>query len=149
MENKIWQEYCKINPLASNADIWDFEDLKDEYDRALADLIVAGIKTATSSGYLFYQLENEAIPVVDSYHKVLNQQKEVVCIVQITNVSIKPFNEVSVQHAFKEGEGDRSLTYWQKSHELFFTEALTQVGQSFSMNMLVVCEEFEVVYPID
>ena len=33
-----------------------------------------------------------------------------------------PFDEVSKEHAYKEGEGDRSLAYWRDVHEDFFAE---------------------------
>ena len=50
------------------------------------------------------------------------------------------------EHAFKEGEGDRSLEYWREVHKKFFRECLEEYGLEFSENMKVVCEEFEVVY---
>lgn len=59
---------------------------------------------------------------------------------------ITPFNKVSENHAYKEGEGDRSLRYWQKVHEEFFKKELSETGLEFETNMNVVCEEFEVVY---
>lgn len=48
-----------------------------------------------------------------------------------------------------EGEGDRTLAYWQKLHEDLFSKWLEEVGLHFSQNSLVVLEEFRVVYPID
>lgn len=35
-----------------------------------------------------------------------------------TNVYIVPFNEVSIKYAFKEGEGDKSLSYWRRVHTI-------------------------------
>ena len=48
-----------------------------------------------------------------------------------------------------EGEGDRTLAYWQKLHEDLFSKWLEEVGLHFSQDSLVVLEEFRVVYPID
>ena len=59
---------------------------------------------------------------------------------------IKGLNAVSEEHAYKEGEGDRSLEYWRKVHKEFFTEELKSLNQEFDENMELVCEEFEVVY---
>lgn len=59
-----------------------------------------------------------------------------------------PFNEVSADHAFKEGEGDKSLTYWQQVHQELFTEWLAEVGLEFSQESGVVLEEFHKVYPL-
>lgn len=57
-----------------------------------------------------------------------------------------PFCEVSEEQAYKEGEGDRSLAYWREVHRAVFTEELKEIGEIFSEEMLVVCEEFEVAF---
>lgn len=59
---------------------------------------------------------------------------------------VVPFCEITESHAFKEGEGDKSLSYWRKVHEEFFENALERKGLSFDEQMKVVCEEFEVLY---
>ena len=66
-----------------------------------------------------------------------------------TKVEVIPFKEVSEDHAYKEGEGDRKLTYWRELHEDLFSKWLHEVGLHFSQDSLVVLEEFRVVYPID
>ncbi|MBQ4279729.1 MAG: ASCH domain-containing protein [Rikenellaceae bacterium] len=55
---------------------------------------------------------------------------------------------MSEEHAFREGEGDRTLTYWRKVHERFFKKELESVGQVFTEDMAVVCEEFHVVFTL-
>ena len=52
----------------------------------------------------------------------------------------------SEKHAFKEGEGDRSLEYWRVVHAAFLTNELASVHMEFDENTKVVCEEFELVY---
>ena len=59
------------------------------------------------------------------------------------------YNQVSTDHAFKEGEGDRSLEYWRIVHENFLINELASVHRSFDEHTKVVCEEFEVVYKPD
>ena len=51
----------------------------------------------------------------------------------------------TAEHAYKEGEGDRSLEYWRKVHEEFFTEELESIDQKFNEDIKLVCEEFELV----
>lgn len=63
-----------------------------------------------------------------------------------TKVYLKPFNEVSKEHAYKEGEGDRSLDYWKEVHQEFFSEGLKVYNQAFDETMLIVCEEFKRVW---
>lgn len=60
--------------------------------------------------------------------------------------SAYPLYELENEPLPKEGEGDKSLAYWKKVHESFFTECLKALNLEFSYNMKVVCEEFEVVF---
>ena len=143
---EMWQAYKKINPkIGDDIDAWAFGDLADE----LADLVLRGEKTATASAYELYKLENEPLPQAGSFDVILDSQEKAVCIVEITKVSVLPFNEVSADHAFKEGEGDKSLAYWQQVHQAFFTECLAESGLEFSQEMGVVLEEFRKVYPLN
>lgn len=77
------------------------------------------IKTGTSSGYDLYKQENEPLPKVGQLDVVLNGKNEPVCIIKNINVTILPFSEVTKEHAWKEGEGDRTLAYWRKVHAEF------------------------------
>ena len=104
------------------------------------------IKTATCSAYDLYHAEGEPIPKVGDYSIILNSDGEAVCIIKTTTVYVTEFNKVSSEHAYKEGEGDRSLDYWREVHINFLTNELVSVHQSFDENTKVVCEEFEVVY---
>ena len=61
-------------------------------------------------------------------------------------VSVVPFNQVSADHAFKEGEDNRSLKKWREVHRKAFTPDYKAVGQDFDEKGDCVLEEFEVVY---
>ncbi|HFU3698162.1 ASCH domain-containing protein [Streptococcus suis] len=141
---QLWQEYLTVNPQAGpEPEAWAFGAVPDE----LADLVARGIKTATSSAYPLYELEGEEIPQTGGYDIILDSQGNSVCIIETTKVYIAPFSQVTEEHAFKEGEGNRSLSYWRQVHEELFTIWLEEAGLAFSEDMLVVCEEFELVYP--
>ena len=68
-------------------------------------------------------------------------------MVYTSKVYVIPYKDVTEAHAWREGEGDRTLSYWRKVHQAFFTECLEQQGLSFSEEMSVVCEEFSRVFP--
>lgn len=140
---ELWEEFIKKSKLSiSDYDMWSFGVDADN----LANLVAIGDKTATSSAYPLYELENEPLPTIGCYSIILDSKDNAVCIIQTKKVTVVPFNKVSEEHAYKEGEGDKSLTFWKKVHEKFFTECLSQVGLRFTPAMKVVCEEFEVVY---
>ena len=117
-----------------------------ETPNKLAELVVQGVKTATCSAYDLYREKSEPIPKVGDYSIILNSDGEAVCIIKTTTVYVTEFNKVSPNHAYKEGEGDRSLDHWREVHIDFLTDELASVNRSFNENTKVVCEEFEVVY---
>ena len=142
---EMWNAYKKINlSIGDEIDAWAFGVDAD----FLADLVLKGEKTATASAYDLYALEDEPLPQEGTFDVILDSQNQAVCIVEIKKVSVQPFNQVSAQHAFKEGEGDKSLTYWRQVHEDFFTDCLGEAGLTFTPESKVVLEEFRKVYPL-
>ena len=140
---EMWEKFKLENKINKDSyETWAFGGAPDE----LADLVVTRIKTATASAYPLYEQENETLPKVNDFSVILNSKDEALCIIRTTKVHVETFNNVSKEHAFKEGEGDRSLEYWREVHKKFFRECLEEYGLEFSENMKVVCEEFEVVY---
>ena len=136
------EELWERSGLAGTYEAWSFGEAPDK----LADLVLQGIKTATCSAYDLYQINTEPLPQAGDYSVILNSSEEAVCIIKTIKVYVTEFKNVSEEHAFKEGEGDRSLEYWRKVHESFLTNELASVHKSFENNTKVVCEEFEVVY---
>ena len=136
------EEMWKQSGLAGEYDAWAFGEAADK----LADLVKAGIKTATCSAYDLYEAEGEDLPQPGETSVILDSADEAVCIIRTTRVYVVPFDEVTAEHAFREGEGDRSLAYWREVHESFLKEELSSIGRTFDGNTRVVCEEFKVVY---
>ena len=142
---QMWAEFTARRHIEDTGyDAWAFGDDADK----LARLVLAGIKTATSSAYPVYAWEGEPLPEADGYSVILDSRDEAVCVIRTTRVYTVPFDEVSAEHARREGEGDRSLTYWRRVHEEFFRRELAEAGLTFTCDMPVVCEEFEMVYPL-
>ena len=144
-EEQMWQAFTAAHPETADAayEAWCYgSDAADE----LAQLTAAGIKTATASAYPMYELEGEELPKAGEYNVILLTDGTALCITKTTKVALVRYRDVSADHAFLEGEGDRSLSYWRKVHEAFFAEELASVGLTVTEDMTVVCEEFEVVF---
>ena len=142
---EIWNKYKQIPPsIGDEIDAWAFGVEPD----LLADLVLRGEKTATASAYDLYTLEAESLPQEGTFDVILDSHNQAVCIVEITKVSVQPFNQVSADHAYKEGEGDKSLAYWRQVHEDFFKDWLGEAGLTFTPDSKVVLEEFRKVYPL-
>ena len=136
------EELWKHSGLTGTYEAWAFGDAPEK----LASLVKDGIKTATCSAYDLYEAENESLPEVGEYSVILDSREEAVCIIQTTKVYVTAFDQVTAEHAYKEGEGDRSLDYWRKVHEDFLKRELSTINHSFDGNTKVICEEFELVY---
>ena len=136
------EELWKRSGLSGSYEAWAFGEAADK----LADLVVQGIKTATCSAYDLYQINNEPLPKEGDYSVILNSSGEAVCVVKTLKIYVTEFKNVSAEHAYKEGEGDRSLEYWREVHVNFLTNELATINKTFDENTKVVCEEFEVVY---
>ncbi|MBF0778123.1 ASCH domain-containing protein [Streptococcus cuniculi] len=142
---EMWVAYRLINPqIGEEVDAWQFGAEPD----LLADLVLRGEKTATASAYDEYLFAGETLPEVGERSVILNGAGKAVCIIETKKVTVQPFHQVSAEHAFKEGEGDKSLAYWWQVHEEVFTKWLGEIGLVFSLESPVVLEEFEVVYPL-
>ena len=139
------EELWKRSGLEDEYEAWAFGEAADK----LADLVKKGIKTATSSAYAAYEAEGEDIPRAGEYSVILDSEEKAVCIIRTVKVEVLPFKDVPAEFAFKEGEGDRSLSYWREVHQAFFTGELQEIGLPFTEDIKVVCEEFEVVYTED
>lgn len=142
---EMWAAFTKIAGIAPDTpyEAWAFGGAPDK----LAALTSAGTKTATASAHALYAIEGENIPQVGEYSVIVDGAEQAVCVIRDTRVTIVPFDKVSAEHAYKEGEGDRSLAYWRRVHAEFFTDCLREAGLSFTPDMDVVCEEFTKIYP--
>jgi uncharacterized protein YhfF len=140
---EMWQAYTEkygIKDAAYSA--WSFGGAPD----LLADLVLQGKKTATASAYDLYSFDQEMLPKQGDCSVILNREGQAKCIIRTTKLYVVPFDQVSAEHAAKEGEGDLSLAYWREVHQEYFSNLLPEYGLSFSPKMKVLCEEFTVVY---
>ncbi|MEK4710167.1 ASCH domain-containing protein [Bacillus sp. FSL R10-2780] len=136
-----WDTYWGNNEKPKSVTAWQFGDSPDY----LAKLVIDGVKTATCSGHIFYELENEPLPTTKDYSIILNSQDEPVALIKTIEVTVTPMNEVTEEFAIAEGEGDHTYNYWRDTHIQFFTKELYELGLGFSEDMLLVCERFELI----
>jgi len=111
-----------------------------------ADLILKGQKVATCSMMYWYEVEGEPLPSVGHLQVVTDWNHKPVCIIETTWVSECKFSNVTEAFAAKEGEGDLSLDWWRKAHWEFFSKECLEAGIQPTEDMLLVLEQFKVVY---
>lgn len=136
------EELWKQSGLTGEYEVWAFGGAPDE----LASLVKQGVKTATCSAFCFYEVEEEPLPQEGERSVILDSKDNAVCIIETTRVYVGSYDETTPEHAYKEGEGDRSLRYWKEVHQAFFADELKTIGKSFDPKMKLVYEEFRVIY---
>jgi uncharacterized protein YhfF len=146
----FWDSYIASLPTDACPDSklpesWPFGDGAAMADE-LGALVAAGTKTATSSLFYEYEMEGCEIPKPGYLSIVLDGRGFPMCLIETTEVIVKPFKDVDAQFAYDEGEGERSMAYWREGHIQFFTRACEELGCRFSEDMRVVCERFRLVY---
>ena len=142
----FWQDFLKEKGLDSSTKYYEsFYFANEEWADKLLALVLEGKKTATCSCLLSYEAEGDPLPQLGGYSIVTNFAGEPHCVIQVTNITILPFNEVTWDMAKLEGE-DEVLQTWQDGHRYFFELEGKELNFSFTEETPVVFEEFEVVY---
>lgn len=147
---RMWEDYLTlIGESVGNTNksytSWYFCDNESSANN-LAKLVIEGTKRGTASLYELYKIEKEELPTVNCYSIITDWNGIAQCIIRTKKITILPFKDVNEELANIEGEGDKSLKYWQEAHIDFFTRELKGFNMEFSQDMIVVFEEFEVVY---
>lgn len=123
---------------------WAFGATSTQADGLLA-LVLAGAKTATASSLWDFEHTGEPLPEAGLLNIILDGRGIPRALLETTAVAVIPFDEVSEEHAFKEGEGDRSLSSWREVHERFWREH-SENPRGFEPDMPVVCEELRLLH---
>ena len=145
-----WKSYLATLPESSTIReeryvVEGWGDLPQDADE-LGALIANGTKTATCSALWEYEAGDEPLPKVGLKTIILDGNGDPLCIVETTEVEVRPYDEVDARFAYAEGEGDRSLEYWREVHWRFFSRTLPNIGKEPTSNMPLVCERFRVIY---
>ncbi len=144
----MWQKFLGTGKISEDTPYSSWQFGADEKTATeLVELVIEGKKKATASLHKIYKYIDEELPRAGDYSVITDGKGQAGCIIKTTEVNIVPFNLVSEEFARKEGEGDKTLDYWRKVHRKFFSMDLEEIaGEKFSDEMLVVCEEFELVF---
>ncbi|MGY3742388.1 ASCH domain-containing protein [Leuconostoc inhae] len=140
---QIWLDFITEFPIFSNSSRTSWQFGSDP--TALAQLVIAGKKTATSSYFLDYTNDNDIVPTVGHVNLILDNESQPKVITVNTKVVLQPYKQVDDEIAYLEGEGTRDLAYWHKVHEPFFSDVAQEIGHTFTTDDLIVTAFFEVL----
>jgi uncharacterized protein YhfF len=109
--------------------------------------VVRGPKRATTGLRASHERNPDLTPILGGYSVICEFDGAPRGVVRTTSVEVRAFRDVDAQYAWDEGEGDRSLQDWRKSHWQYFTRECAALGCGPSEDMAVVLERFELLYP--
>jgi uncharacterized protein YhfF len=144
---RMWRAYIEATgtdaELAGSFAFGDSPELADK----LAELVLRGPKRATAGLLLDCELGGEPLPRAGDLSVVLGGDGRAVCVIRTSEVRVKPLYEADAAFAWDEGEGDRTLEWWRQAHDAYFTRRCQELGVTFSDDLEVVFERFELVWP--
>lgn len=149
VENQYWERYLGTlsqedrpnNPIVE-ANFAGSKEITDD----LLELYLCGRKTAGSSIVEDYESSGDSLPKVGNYWIYLNSKDEPSCILRTEKVVQNNFNDVPLEIAVAEGEGDLSLEYWRRVHKEIYSPHLSDWDLSNIEEATVVTEFFKLVF---
>ena len=84
--DQMWQAYKILNQtIGDKIDAWAF-GVEADY---LAELVLMGQKTATSSAFDLYAVGNEPLPKENELSVILDSKENAICIIETTKVEVQ------------------------------------------------------------
>jgi len=123
--------------------IGDTPELKQE----LLNLVLDRKKRASTSLVKESELEGWPEPEVGQYNVILDGSDKPAAVIKTVSIRRCMFSEVDEEHAYWEGEDDRTLESYIREHTKYYTRRGEALGFEFTPNMEVVLDRFELVYP--
>ena len=123
--------------------IGDSPELKQE----LLGLILEGKKRASTTLVRESMLEGWPEPEVGQYNIVLDGNDEPAAVIRTVSVRRCRFIEVDEEHAYWEGEDERTLDAYIREHTKYYTRIGRRRGFEFTLDMEVILDRYELVYP--
>jgi uncharacterized protein YhfF len=111
-----------------------------EEARKGAQLVLSGVKTATSSASWHYP--DGKLPFVGALSVLIDDVGNPLAILETTRVAVTAFGAIDDAFAFHYGEGDRSLDWFRAHIGAWYREEATRYGVEFDDETELICEWF-------
>tara|TARA_B110001452_G_scaffold161564_1_gene134495 strand:- start:95 stop:565 length:471 start_codon:yes stop_codon:yes gene_type:complete len=111
-----------------------------------AELVVKEIKQATATSLWWFEKNNEALPKVGDQYIITDWNGSAKAIIETIKVELTPYNKITSEFAKSEGEGDKSLEYWKKVHQAYYSREMQPYNERFNENMIIICEYFKTIF---
>jgi uncharacterized protein YhfF len=128
-------------------DAWGFGDNPELIDELLG-YVLEGIKRTSTDLLKESELEGWPENHVGEYNVILNGKELPAAVIKTVSVQRVKYRDVDADHAYWEGEGDRTLETYFMEHDKYYKRRGEALGFEFNKDMLVDLVRFELVYPV-
>lgn len=142
-----WQK-CKpeLNPPPRNDEfrvvsIGSSAEIRD----AIVNLILEGQKTGTFTSPWLFEDNPSMAPQPGRYGVLIDSMGTPRAVLRTTRTITMPFHQITENETAVDGPAVRPLSVWRSVHESFFGRELKKHGKSFTTELPVTVEHFEVV----
>lgn len=144
----FWNNFLKINSnIEMKGPPVSFYFCDNEKDaNECAELVERGIKQATATSLWWYEKNSEPLPKVGDKYIVTDWKGNPKALIETTKIEPTPYNRITLKFAETEGEGDKSLQYWKRVHQEYYTREMKPYNEKFNENMIIICEYFKTIY---
>lgn len=143
----FWDRFLKKTGRDKNTkylEVFHFH-LSEYWANELLKLVLDGTKRATSSSLKSFKINGLKMPETGDLSIVTDWNGIPRCVIETLTVAILPFKDMTYDICKREGE-DECLDTWRLGHISFFKSEGKELGYEFDEEMLIVFEDFEVVY---
>jgi len=113
----------------------------------LLELVLEGKKRASTTLVREMEAEGWPEPREGEYNILLDGEGKPAAVIVTVSARRARFREVDAEHAYWEGEMERTLESYRREHVKYYGRRGEALGFEFSEDMEVILERFEVVYP--
>ena len=113
----------------------------------LIELVLEGKKRASTTLVREMEAEGWPEPREGEYNILLDGEGKPAAVIVTVSAKRARFREVDAEHAYWEGEMERTLESYRREHAKYYRRRGEALGFEFSEDMEVILERFEVVYP--
>ncbi|MCR4821538.1 MAG: ASCH domain-containing protein [Treponema sp.] len=145
---QFWKSYLKATNQKEDSAVYSgelcFEDSGFTGQTQLS-LVLSEAKTAVFTPFDSFEINREAIPLAGEVYVVLDSKDEPCAVLEVTNVSVIPFNEIPWDLARRDGE-NQNLEEWRDKMQEYLEDEADLCGFQVHEDSKIVCEIFHLVY---
>ncbi len=145
----FWERAKKATGIEGEfVDAWGFGDNPELVDELLG-YIIQGIKRTSTGLVKENELEGWPVSKEGDYDIILDGRDKPVLVIKTVSLRRVKYRDVDAEHAYWEGEGDRTLETYFREHDKYYKRRGEALGFDFNKDMLVDLNRFEIVYQED